>query len=179
MTDQSIPPGEYVLEPGTAIQFRTRHMFGLAPVKGRLAVQAGTIVVGEPVEESSATATIDAASFSTRNPMRDMPVRSRLFLHVKRHPTFEFQSESISWTGENWRVRGTLNVRGRRGPVELTIEDVKADAAGVTFRASGEIDRYAHGVGAFKGMAARKLTFDLTGRAGRRASVTAHTRQRS
>ena len=64
---QAIPrPGRYEIDvSSSAVTFRTRHLFGLAPVRGRFAIRAGTIDVDEPLVRSSAFVQIDAASFRT------------------------------------------------------------------------------------------------------------------
>ena len=169
MIEQAIeaPAGRYTLTAGSTMRFRTRHMFGLAPVRGRLAVKSAVISVGDSPADSSVDATIEAASFSTRNPLRDIQVRSRLFLHARRHPTFRFQSDSILWRDGAWQVRGTLTVRGNHAPVEFTVDQLSSTGSALTVKAHGEVDRYALGVTAFKGMAARKLTFELDARAAR------------
>ena len=136
-------------------------MFGLAPVRGRLALKGGVITLGDSPAHSSVDATIDATSFSTRNPLRDVQVRSRLFLHTKRHPIFSFQSDSVSSGNGTRQIRGTLTVRGKSAPVELTVDQIHSNGSGLTVKAHGEIDRYALGVTALKGMAARRLTFEL------------------
>ena len=56
------PPGTRVIpEPGrydidttcSAVTFRTRHLFGLAPVRGSFAIRTGTITITEPLADSS------------------------------------------------------------------------------------------------------------------------------
>jgi polyisoprenoid-binding protein YceI len=65
---QAIPrPGRYEIDIScSAVTFRTRHLFGLAPVRGRFAIRAGTIDVDEPLARSSAFVQIDAASSTRR-----------------------------------------------------------------------------------------------------------------
>lgn len=153
-------PGRYTLQPST-IRFETRHLFGLAPVRGQLTATAGALMIGASPSQATATATIDARSFTTGNPLRDGQVRSRIFLNAKRQPAFNFRSQSVTSTAEGWKVRGTLEVRGSSAPVELLVAQITEKGAALTIRARGEIDRYAHGVKAFKGMAARKLAFEV------------------
>lgn len=166
MSTQTIPApvGTYQLGRDTQIRFKTKHLFGMAAVKGSLTARDAVIVVGDTIAMSAVTASVDAGSFTTRNPLRDIQVRSRLLLHARRHPTFEFRSQSIDHVNGAWHVRGTLEVRGKRAPVELTVDSLSTDDIGMSFRAHGEIDRYALGVSAFKGMAARQLFFEIDGR---------------
>lgn len=155
--------GRYVLDPErTSITFRTRHMFGLAPVKGRFKLGRATVTIADPVKGSSVEALVAASSFSTRNPLRDVQVRSLFFLNAKRYPTMSFQSESIEWRDGAWHVIGRLLVKRHSAPVDVTIDQLTTIGGSLELQGHGEIDRYAHGVTAMKGMAAKMLTFVIT-----------------
>jgi hypothetical protein len=74
-------PGRYEIDTScSAVTFRTRHLFGLAPVRGSFAIRAGTIDVAEPLAGSSVYVQIDPASVRTRNGQRDNNVRSERLL---------------------------------------------------------------------------------------------------
>jgi polyisoprenoid-binding protein YceI len=88
-------------------------------------------------------------------------VRSRLFLHAKRHPTMTFQSRAVATKDGGLQIRGLLTVKGNQAPVEITVDQNNITDSLVEFKAHGEVDRYSLGVSAFKGMAARKLTFEI------------------
>jgi polyisoprenoid-binding protein YceI len=111
-------------------------MFGLARVRGTFAVTRGELTVAEPAEQSSVTAEVSSASFSTRNFMRDPQVRSRLFLDAGRHPAVAFRSARVQRSGSAWTVDGVLTVKGRPVPFELTVTDVTADGTALVFRAT-------------------------------------------
>ena len=165
-TVEAPPAGTYALDPArTRIAFVTRHMFGLARVKGTFALESGTVTVGDPAEASSVEAEIRAASFSTRNPLRDVQVRSRLWLNTKQHPRISFRSDRVTHGDHEGRLSGTLRVRGHAAPLELVLTELTSDGSTLTIRAKGEVDRYAQGVTMMKGMAARTLTFEVTARA--------------
>ncbi len=167
-TVEAPPAGTYALDPAhTSIAFVTRHMFGLARVKGTFALESGTVTVGDPAETSSVEAEIRTASFSTRNPMRDVQVRSRLWLNAKQHPRISFRANRITHGEHEGRLSGTLRVRGHAAPLELLITELTSDGSALTVRANGVVDRYAQGVKMMKGMAARTLTFEVTARATR------------
>lgn len=169
MTARQAPPaGRYTLDPATtSVTFVTKHMFGLARVRGTLAVTSGVVTIAEPAEGSSVEAEVSAASFSTRNVIRDPQVRSRMFLHVRRHPAISFRSTAVRRSGDAWTVTGVLTVKGRPAPLNLTITEVTAEGSTLSFRASGTVDRYAHGVTTMRGMAARHLSADVTAQATR------------
>jgi polyisoprenoid-binding protein YceI len=157
------PAGDYVLANGeSSISFKTRHMYGLGPVKGHLSVRSGDLHVVEGIAGSAVNAVVEASSFTTRNPMRDVQVRSRLFLSVKKNPTWTYESHSIVQEGTDLVVKGTFTVRGNSAPVSLIVDRVEAAPNGeLIIQAHGEIDRYALGVTTLRGMAARLLTFDV------------------
>ena len=165
---QAPPAGRYVLDPaGSSVTFETRHMFGLGRVRGVLAVTDGALDVAEPAAGSSVQAAVSAASFSTRNPLRDPQVRSGLFLDARRHPEISFRSTVIRRGGDGWTVSGVLTVKGRPAPLDLTVTSIATDGDALVFRASGTVDRYAHGITAMRGMAARHLAIQITARASR------------
>ena len=150
-------PGTYVIEPASStIEFTTRAMFGLAGVKGTFALTSGEITIADPVSESSATATVSAASFDTGNARRDDHVRSEDFLHQEAHPEISFRSTGLSQEGDTWVLSGDLTVRSETAPVQLAVQDIAEDGRTLTVRAVTTVDRYAHGISKLKGMTARQ-----------------------
>src|SRR6201984_1781286 len=72
-----IPPaGIYQLDPAAStVTFATRHMFGLAPVKGTFRLISGQVTIADPLTSSTASAGVDAARFANGNPRRDQDVK--------------------------------------------------------------------------------------------------------
>lgn len=99
--------------------------------------------------------------------MRDPQVRSRLFLDVRHHPAISFSSNSIRQRQGGWSVAGLLTVKGRTAPVELTVTGISAEGAAIAFRADCTVDRYAHAITMMPGMAARRLSVQITAHATR------------
>jgi polyisoprenoid-binding protein YceI len=160
------PAGRYAIDPaGSSVTFVTKHMFGLGKVSGRLKVTSGVITIADLPEDSRVEAEVSASSFSTRNFMRDPQVRSRLFLHVRRHPVISFRSDSIRQHQGGWSVTGVLTVKGRTAPVELTVTGVLAEGAAIVLRAECAVDRYAYGITMMPGVAARRLSVQIAARA--------------
>jgi polyisoprenoid-binding protein YceI len=157
------PAGDYVLTSGaSSISFTTRHMYGLGRVRGHLSVRSGNLHVVEGFAGSAVNAVVEASSFTTRNPMRDVHVRSRLFLSVKKNPTWTYESNSVVQEGADLVVKGTFTVRGNSATVSVIVDRVEAAPNGeLSIYAHGEVDRYALGVTTLRGMAARLLTFDV------------------
>lgn len=146
--------GRYEIDTSrSAVTFTTRHLFGLAPVRGTFAIRNGTIDVAEPLTDSSARAEIEAASFHTGNGQRDASVRSARLLDARTHPVITFVSERM----EGPALAGTLTVRGVARPVSLSIEQSTVTRGSFSARATTRVDRTGFGVTALRGLAGRYL----------------------
>ena len=134
---ETLSPGTYRIdEERCLITFRTRHLFGLGAVRGAFRLRSGEIRLAEQVQDSAVRATVDAESFHTGNPGRDRTVRSARLLDTAEHPIFTFTSTQVAESGGRWVVRGRLVVRDAEHPVELVIEQARADGPQLTIVAS-------------------------------------------
>jgi polyisoprenoid-binding protein YceI len=138
ITLRAPPAGRYIIDSSTStVTFVTKHTSGVGKVRGRFAVVRGTVVVADRVEDSAADAEISASSFSTRNFLRAGQARSPLFLNAGRHPTISFRADGVQRHGDSWVVAGTLAVKGKSTPVELTVTDIDIKGASVVFMPAG------------------------------------------
>ena len=154
LTEATPQLGRYQIDPGgSSVTFRTRHLFGLAPVRGRFAVTAGTVDVTEPLTGSRIYAEIDAASFRTGNPLRDGQVRSARFLGAGEYPVLAFSSKGL----DGQVLAGTLTVREVTREVSVLAEVTDVSPRSFSARATVRIDRYDFGVTASRGLAGRYL----------------------
>ena len=119
------------------------------------------MTVDPAVPRAMVTATVNAASFSTGNRARDRDIRSAKFLHAEQYPHITFRAGTLSQAQGRWILAGELQVREVSRPLMLAIESVQAAGDGFRARATARIDRYAFGLTAAKGMAARYLDIDL------------------
>lgn len=157
--------GDYRIDPSsTTVSFTTRHLFGLARVRGTFRLRDGHIQVADPVAGSSVRATIAAESFHTGTSGRDTTVVSATYLDAERHPNIVFASTGITRVDGDWVLRGSLTVRGATCPLDLRVTRVREDRSGLALSATAQVDRYAFGITAMKGMAGRRLsiTLDIT-----------------
>ncbi|MFG3280878.1 YceI family protein [Streptomyces sp. NPDC048111] len=146
--------GHYAIDPAaSAVEFTTRHLFGLLPVRGTFAIRSGRVDVAEPLGTSAVRAEIDTASFRTGSGRRDRAVRSARFLDAARHPLMTFTADRLEGT----TVPGTLTVCGIARPVHLSIAESACSPGSFTARATVRVDRTAFGVTASPGMAGRHL----------------------
>lgn len=155
--------GDYRLDRElSTISFRTRHMFGLAPVRGTFRLRDGHIHVADPVHGSAARATVAADSFHTGLPARDTMVRSNHYLEADNHPDITFSSTKMIEERGRWVLHGTLTVRGHARPLEVRVEQVRVDGPVLRLRASARVDRYEFGITTMRGFTGRRLTLELS-----------------
>jgi polyisoprenoid-binding protein YceI len=146
--------GRYEIDTDSStLMFATRHLFGLAPVRGSFAIRAGTIDIAWPLTDSVAYVEIDAASFRTGNRQRDDAVRSVRLLDADQHPVITFTSEHIDTSV----LTGALTACGVTRPVSLQVEQLAVSPRSFTARARTRIDRTEFGVTALRGLAGRYL----------------------
>jgi polyisoprenoid-binding protein YceI len=157
----NIQAGDYDIDPQrTTIRFRTRHMFGLGPVRGSFALRSGAVSVTEPLDGSAIYAEIEAASFHTGNPQRDRTVLQRRHLDAARHPVITFAAQATNPAAGT--IGGTLTVRGVERPVTLVVSSAEPAGADISVTASMHVDRYDFGLTAMRGMAGRYLDLELS-----------------
>jgi polyisoprenoid-binding protein YceI len=154
--------GTYHVDPAKSeITFEAKHLFGLGTVRGSFELDSATLEIAAPVAQSSAKATVSAASHASGSTMRDKQVRGKRFLHAAAFPTITFVSTELRQVDGAWVLEGTLTVRGHSEPVSLAIVESTAANDSLTLVATTRIDRYAFGIKASRGMAGRHLDMTL------------------
>ena len=81
------------------------------PVRGRLPM-TGSVLIGEPIENSTAKLTAAASAVSTGLPALDRLLASPGFLDAGAFPEISFLSDLLVWVPAGWRAVGRLHVRG-------------------------------------------------------------------
>ncbi len=66
---------------------------------------------------------IEASSIDTKEPQRDMHLRSSDFFDVEKFPHIAFRSSTLARQGEEYDVQGELTIRGITRPVSLHVTD--------------------------------------------------------
>src|SRR5262249_32982059 len=127
-----------------------------------LELRDGRIVVTEPPRASAVQARFAVATFRSGNDTRDAAVLSPRLLNAEAFPSITFRSAELVHEDEHWSLRGELEARGVAGPVEVRIRALQADGTGFRASAQVSVDRYDFSVTAYRGLAARRLTIDLT-----------------
>ena len=149
---QAVPQvGRYEINTSySVVAFRTRHLFGLAPVRGSFVIRAGAVNVAESLGDSRIHAEIDAASFRTGNPQRDATVRSARLLDVGRRPVITPRKITSASCAIRSRAWGT--VRAPRCPKQLAamvsirtliaIKHAPYKACRATYPENGDLKRF-------------------------------------
>ena len=120
---QAPPVGRYAIDRrASTITFKSRHLFGLAPVHGTMASRDGLVDIADPLTGSSVQVEIDTSSFDTGSGHRDRDVRSPRFLDTERYPSMTFTTRRLDHSDGRWTLAGTLMVRDVARPVSLAIE---------------------------------------------------------
>ena len=128
--------GSWTLDPvRSEVLLKTRHTWGLAPLKGvfREVAGNGTVTAAGDV---SGIITVGAGSIDTKNKMRDKHLRSADFFDIANHPDFTFVADSVTPANGGVRIAGRLTVRGRTRPVSF---DAKVSNVDGEVRLDGEI----------------------------------------
>jgi polyisoprenoid-binding protein YceI len=153
--------GRYAIDnQHSTLWFRSRHLFGLAPVRGTMAITDGQVDVADPITDSSAHIEIDTTSFDTGSRQRDGDVRSARFLDADRYPSMTFTSARLDRSDGRWTLAGTLTVRDVARPVSLAIEQSTVQPGtpnSFVVCATTRIDRTKFGLTAARWMAGRHL----------------------
>ena len=79
----------------STVGFVARHLVA-SKVRGRFTDFSGAITIGDTAETSSVQATVQAASITTDNEMRDAHLKSPDFLEFETFPTLTLSSTKIT-----------------------------------------------------------------------------------
>ena len=121
-TTLPLVPGHWALDTNhSSVGFTIRHL-GVSKVRGAFKSFTVDVVVGETLETTSVTASIDVASLDTGNADRDAHVLSPDLIDVAQRPTMDFRSTAVHGADTEWQVDGELTIGGVTHPVSLAVE---------------------------------------------------------
>lgn len=124
-TTNSLPltPGRWAVDTNhSSVGFAIRHL-GVSKVRGRFTRFDADIVIGDTLDTTTVTATIDVASIDTANADRDAHVLSPDIIDVANRPTMDFRSTRVaSSSSEQVLVDGELTIGHITRPVVLAVE---------------------------------------------------------
>jgi polyisoprenoid-binding protein YceI len=152
-TEASLPlaPGRWAVDANhSSIGFTIRHL-GVSKVRGRFTRFEADVVIGDTLDTTSITATVDVSSIDTANADRDAHVLSPDIIDVARRPTMVFRSTRVRGAGSEYQVDGELTIGDITRPIVLAVElgGIEAFPGGprhAGFEATTEIRRKDFGI---------------------------------
>lgn len=120
---QGLTAGTWSLDPAhTEASFTARHA-GVTKVRGTVKVVEGTLVLGDTLETSTLTATLDPTTVSTGNENRDAHLKSADFFSAETAQPWTFASTDLRQTGDaTYVITGDLTINGITRSVDLATE---------------------------------------------------------
>ena len=117
-----LSPGRWAVDTNhSSIGFSIRHL-GVSKVRGRFTRFDADIVIGETLDATKVSATVDIASIDTANADRDAHVLSPDLIDVAKRPTMVFRSTRVAGAGSEYQVDGDLTIGDITRPVVLAVE---------------------------------------------------------
>jgi polyisoprenoid-binding protein YceI len=139
--------GVWTVDPGqSTIGFKTKSMWGLAPVKGHFAEFSGD---GQITDTQTIFGRIDikAASLDTKIRKRDDHLRSADFFEVSKFPDISLVVTSAEPVdGDIVDLRAQLTVKGTSAPLPLRTKVAVLDDGAVRLSAQATVNRKDFGV---------------------------------
>jgi polyisoprenoid-binding protein YceI len=114
----------WTLDPHhTYVGFSAKHL-GVATVRGHFAKVDAEVELDDPEDPTTGrgTVTVDAASITTDNEMRDGHLRGPDFLDVEKYPTITFTVKRVERAGDDFRVVGDLTIKDISNEITLDYE---------------------------------------------------------
>ncbi|WMI64752.1 YceI family protein [Aestuariibaculum sp. YM273] len=112
---------KWVIDPShSEIGFKVKHLM-ISNVKGTFTNYEATID-GEDIFTSPVSVRIEAASISTNNDDRDTHLKSVDFFDVENHESITFESKSLTKVDDEYKLTGTLTIKGISKEVVLDVE---------------------------------------------------------
>ena len=120
---QGLTAGTWNIDPiHSEFTFTARHA-GVSKVRGHFEEIAGSVNVGETLEDSVVSAEASANSINTRNEQRDGHLKSGDFFLAEEHPKLSFKSTGIKAdAADEFQTVGELTMRGVTKEVAFATE---------------------------------------------------------
>ena len=129
----------------SSVGLSSKSMWNMVKVKGSFAQVSGEGVISA-AGEATGTLTIAAASVNTGIKKRDEHLRSADFFDVEKYPDITFSVASVSLSGDDATVVGTLTVRDQAKPVTVAGQVSALGADEISLDAEVPVNRGDYGM---------------------------------
>lgn len=146
MTTTILPTGTWTIDASATTVTVTVKKLGFLTVPATFDVTSGTIEIDDNNQISNVTISVDAASYASPNAKRNEHVRSDDFLAADTYPEITFSCSDVSSDGETYDATGTVTIKGKTTPANVTVSSVAFDETRGSFAASATVDRIALGI---------------------------------
>ncbi|TDQ09827.1 YceI family protein [Pedobacter metabolipauper] len=143
---------KWTLDPThSELQFKVKHLM-ITTVTGSLSIfNASLTTESDDFENASVSFEAETNSIETGNTDRDNHLKSGDFFDAETFPKISFESTSLTKDGDDYKLEGSLTVKGNTKPVKLNVEfgGIATDPWGNTkagFTLSGKINRAEFGL---------------------------------
>ncbi len=141
-----VSTGTWLLDTSaTTLTVSAKHMLAFT-VPATLTLTSGSIEIADG-EVVTVNVTLDASSYTSKMAKRNEHVVSPDFLDAAKYPTIQFQASYAASSTAGGTATGSITMKGRTAPVQLTITKIAIDGDTATFEASGRVARADLGVG--------------------------------
>jgi polyisoprenoid-binding protein YceI len=144
---------KWILDPThSEIHFKVKHLMVSYVTGSFKQFDASVETKGEDMTTAKVRFAADVNSIFTNNEQRDAHLKNGDFFDAENHPQLVFESDRLEKIDEeNYKLHGTLTMRGNSKKVELNVEygGITQDPWGNTrtgFSVSGKINRKDFGV---------------------------------
>lgn len=151
----AVPSTKWNIAEGFTIRFTSEDPSGTF-------TKFGGEIIFDPAhpEAGKFDVTVDAASISTGNGMKNKHARSDEWLDVENHPKIRFVSTGMTKSGDGFRATGTLELHGVKKEIAIPFTFVNN-----TFAGTFTVNRTDYNIGKTKGMAnkvSKELVIDFS-----------------
>jgi polyisoprenoid-binding protein YceI len=146
----------------STVRLRSKSVWGLVPVKGTFGQVSGEGVIS-PAGLVSGSIRLGSASIDTKNKKRDTHLRSADFFNSDVYPDIAFAVDHVDVTAEGASAVGTLEVAGRKRPLEVPVSVTASADDTVDLDAEIQVDRSDFG-----------LTWNRLGMVSMKNTITIH-----
>lgn len=140
-----LPTGTWALDTSATTLTVSSKMMLAFTVPATLTLTAGSIKISDG-EVVTVDVTADASSYRSKMAKRNKHVVSPDFLDAANYPKIQFQANFAASSAAGGTATGSIMMKGRTAPIQLTITKIAIDGDTAAFEASGRVARANLGV---------------------------------